>query len=89
VESLTSDELADRIGLSRGTIVHHLHKLEEAGLVLRDKNKYALRDGNLSEVLDELEKDLHRTIAELKQVAQEIDTELGLERKNRDKRTIL
>ena len=87
-QPMTSDEIADKIGLSRGTIVHHLHKLEEAGLIVNDRNRYFLRDHNLSKLIDELEKDIHRTLSELKQVAKQVDEELGLEAR-RDSKTIL
>lgn len=77
--ALSSDELAEKIDLSRGTVVHHLHKLEDAGLVIKDKNKYILRDANLSEVIDQLEKDILRTLTELKKVAHTVDKEMGLQ----------
>ncbi|RME78726.1 ArsR family transcriptional regulator [Candidatus Woesearchaeota archaeon] len=87
-QALSSDELAERIGLSRGTVVHHLRKLEDAGLVVRDRNKYHLRDSNLKEVIEQLEKDLLRTLGELKRVAKTVDDELGLT-ENRETRTVL
>ena len=31
---VTSDELASKLGLSRGTIIHHINKLLESGLVV-------------------------------------------------------
>ena len=33
-QTLTSDELAARLDLSRGTIIHHINKLIESGLVI-------------------------------------------------------
>ncbi|MFT4303866.1 MAG: winged helix-turn-helix domain-containing protein [Candidatus Woesearchaeota archaeon] len=77
-EILSSDELALRIGLTRGTVVHHLNKLIESGLVIVDKNKYYLRVSNLKELLNEVEKDIERTMEDLKAIATEIDEQLGL-----------
>lgn len=37
--SLTSDQLAQRTHLSRATIIHHLNKLIEAGIVINQDNK--------------------------------------------------
>ncbi|MBI2652835.1 winged helix-turn-helix transcriptional regulator, partial [Candidatus Woesearchaeota archaeon] len=39
----TSDELALRLSLSRGTIIHQINKLMESGLVIHEGNKYILR----------------------------------------------
>ncbi len=77
-KSLSSDELAYRLGLSRGTIVHHLNKLMESGLVTYYKNNYMLRVDNLEALIDEVERDVKRTCESLRDVAKEIDDTLGL-----------
>ena len=76
--AFTSDELAFNLNLSRGTIVHHLNKLMEAGIVVNDRNRYALRVNNLEILMDEIQKDINRTCNDLKQAAKEIDSLLGL-----------
>ena len=76
--ALSSDELAYHLGLSRGTVVHHINKLMEAGIVISEKNKYLLRVDNLQSLIDEVEKDIKRTTEQLKDVAKDIDTWLGL-----------
>ena len=75
---LTSDELAHRVGLSRGTVVHHLNKLLESGIVVSERNRYALRVGNLEVLIEELRKDVRRTLDDLKAIARQIDEELEL-----------
>ncbi|MBS3096177.1 winged helix-turn-helix transcriptional regulator [Candidatus Woesearchaeota archaeon] len=77
-ETLTSDELAARLDLSRGTIIHHINKLIEHGLVIHEGNRYILRVDNLKNLIEELEKDLRRACDDLKDVAKEIDERLGL-----------
>lgn len=77
-ETLTSDELGARLGLSRGTIIHHINKLIEYGLVVHEGNTYILRVDNLKSLIEELEKDLKRACDDLKEVAKEIDERLGL-----------
>jgi predicted transcriptional regulator len=72
----TSDELALRLGLSRGTVCHHLNKLLETGLVVCDKNQYSLRVNNLEILIDELRKDVKRAMDDLKSIAKQIDEEL-------------
>ncbi len=59
-EPLSSDDLAAHLRLTRGTVVHHLNKLMESGLVVTDKNKYTLRVNNLKELIGELERDIKR-----------------------------
>lgn len=77
-QTLTSDELALRLALSRGTIIHHINKLMESGLVIHEGNKYILRVENLKSLIEEVEKDLKRACDDLKEVAKEIDGRLGL-----------
>ena len=76
--TLTSDNLAGRLSLSRGTIIHHINKLMEFGLVLHEGNNYTLRVDTLRALMEELEKDLKRALDDLKEVANEIDKTLRL-----------
>ncbi len=75
---LTSDEIADKLGLSRGTVIHHINKLIEAGIVITDRNKYMLRVDNLETLVEEIKKDVVRTVDDLRQVAEDIDKWLEL-----------
>ena len=75
---LTSDELAAKLALSRGTIIHHINKLMESGLVVHEGNTYTLRVENLRTLIEEIEKDIKRACDDLKEVAKEIDNRLGL-----------
>ena len=70
---LTSDELALKLHLSRGTVIHHINRLMESGLVIHDKNRYMLRVDNLKLLISEVEKDIQRTLGDLKDVASDID----------------
>jgi predicted transcriptional regulator len=75
---LSSDELAFRLELSRGTVIHHINKLLDSGIVVQANKGYILRVSSLRELIDEVEKDLRRTCDNLKQMAEEIDKSLGL-----------
>ena len=77
-DALSSDDIADKLDLTRGTIIHHINKLMDSGLVVQDKRKYMLRVERLSNLIEEVEKDLERTTKNLKQVAHDIDNWLGL-----------
>ena len=76
---LSSDELAFRLNLSRGTVVHHLNNLMEAGLVVSNKNKYLLRDDNVETLVSDLRQDVELVFAELTRIAEDIDDSLGFE----------
>tara|TARA_B100001971_G_C18162821_1_gene522415 strand:- start:201 stop:605 length:405 start_codon:yes stop_codon:yes gene_type:complete len=75
---LSSDELAYRLGLSRGTVVHHINKLLDSGIVVQANKGYILRVDSLRKLIDEVEKDLRRTCDDLRSMAKEIDESLGL-----------
>ena len=75
---VTSDELAIKLGLSRGTIIHHMNRLMGSGMVVHEGKKYLLRVENLEILVDEIEKDIQRTCDDLKKVAKEIDQFLNL-----------
>lgn len=75
---LSSDDLALRLSLSRGTVVHHINKLMEAGIVIAEKNRYFLRVDRLEQLVKEIRKDILRTIDDLEDMAKKIDEGLGL-----------
>ncbi|MBW2971963.1 winged helix-turn-helix domain-containing protein [Candidatus Woesearchaeota archaeon] len=77
-QPISSDELAYRLGLTRGTVVHHINKLMEAGIVVHEGKRYFLRVDKLEALIQEIRKDLMRTCDDLQGIAQEIDKELRL-----------
>ena len=70
---LSSDDIAEQLQLSRGTVVHHLHKLIEAGIVIAEGKRYILRQENLGALIDEIRKDILRTCEDMLKTAKEID----------------
>ena len=74
---LTSDEIAQHLKLSRGTVIHHLTKLMEAGIAVKEHKGYILREGSLRDVIKDLHRDMEAAFAELEEVAKEIDERLG------------
>ncbi|MFW6450420.1 MAG: helix-turn-helix domain-containing protein [Nanoarchaeota archaeon] len=74
---LTSDEIAYRLNLTRGTVIHHINKLISSGIVEREGNKgYILRAHSMSELVDEIEEDLKRTYENIRKVAKNLDLKL-------------
>lgn len=73
----TSDEIAEALNLSRGTIVYHLNSFIAAGLVVRERNLYRLRSQSLQKSIEEIKQDTQRIFNEMLKIAQAIDEELG------------
>ena len=76
--ALTSDELAEKLTLSRGTIIHHINRLMESGIVIHEGNTYILRVDNLHTLIEEVQKDLMRACDDLRKAAEDIDKKLRL-----------
>ena len=74
---LLSDEIAERLHLSRGTVVHHLTRLMDSGMVIRERKGYILRESNLQNLITDIRRDADNVFAELQKVAEEIDEMLG------------
>ncbi len=81
---LTSDELALKSNLSRATVIHHLNKLIESGLVVPYNNRYILRADNFESLVEEIKKDILRVLSNISSMAGELDEELGLTKRNRN-----
>jgi len=77
-DGLSSDELSARIGLTRGTMVHHLNKLARSGLVIRREGLYELRGRSLQRTVREIKRDIDRIFENIEQVAGSIDKSLDL-----------
>lgn len=77
-KGLSSDELAEKIGLTRGTIVHHLNNLIQSGLVVHREGLYELRGMSLRRTVQEVKRDINRLFENIEHVAQAIDENLGL-----------
>lgn len=75
---LSSDELAMKLGITRGTVVHHLNKLIGSGIVISSREGYMLRVDNLKDLVEELRRDVNQSFNKVGSVAEEIDNALGL-----------
>lgn len=69
----TSDELALKVDLSRGTVVHHLNKLMDSGIVVRQKNYYVLKEKNVKKLVESLRNDVDELFKEIERAADKID----------------
>jgi predicted transcriptional regulator len=74
---LTSDDIAHHTNLTRGTVVHHLNKLRDCGLVKNNDEGYQLAAKSVTEMLDNVEQEMQRLLELSKAVAKDIDRQLG------------
>ena len=87
LEKLSNDELssseflAEDLDMKISRINHHLRNLNDSGLLYRKKRLIYLRGGSLKAAVKEMRKDSERMFDELENIAEEIDSVMGL--KNR------
>jgi hypothetical protein len=62
-----------------GSVIYHLKKLMKAGLVVKLDTAYELRMNSLRSTIEEIEKEISMTLADIKKVAEDIDNKIGLE----------
>jgi len=74
---ISSQELTFRLNLSRGTVVHHLNRLIDAGIVKCEDNRYQLKEASLEHVVDSVDKELSVLMNNLKEIAKKLDEQLG------------
>jgi len=74
---LTSDDIARKLNLTRGAIVHHLNSFISAGLVIKENNKYRLRSSSLQKSMEEIRADIDRIMKQMIKIAMDIDEKLG------------
>ena len=75
---LTSDELALETKLTRGTVVHHLNRLMDSGIVISDRGYYALRVDSLEQLVAEVQAGVDKAFSSMKDVARYLDDRLEL-----------
>ena len=73
---LSSDEIAERSHLSRGTVIHHLNRLMDAGIVLNHRNRYMLRVNNLEALINQIHREIDEYFRDLRKIAEEIDKKI-------------
>lgn len=74
---LTSTAIADRVQMSRGSVINHLNNLLRSGLIVRDGRYYTARSKSIYRVIEEIEEDIDRIFTKMKRAAQELDRQIG------------
>ncbi len=79
-KGVSSSELAQKINLSRGAVIHHLNNLQLAGLVVKQGRNYVARSRSMVRTIQEVEEDIMRIFDRMEETAREIDQAFGLEK---------
>src|SRR3989338_532425 len=77
-KAVGGSELAKISGLNRITVIHHLKRLESAGLVKREETKYIMQPKNAEEMLLGFREDMDKMFSEMDELAREIDREFEI-----------
>ena len=81
----SSMELKEHVAIGRSTIVYHLNKFIETGLVVKRGRRYYLRSTAMSTAIEEIEYDLNKEMMKLLDAAKEFDRLMeGGERKDKE-----
>lgn len=72
---LTSTTIAQRVGMSRGSVINHLNNLLNAGLIEKGGKYYFARSNSTLGTITEIEDDLIHIFSRMKRVAKELDEE--------------
>ncbi|MDK2891989.1 ArsR family transcriptional regulator [Methanohalophilus sp.] len=78
-ERISSEMIANALGVNPSRVNHHLRNLINSGLIYREKRKLYLRGGSLKAAVQEMRKDSERIFDELEAIAAEIDQEKGIQ----------
>lgn len=76
-----STEVSRITHLNRITCIHHLKRLEVAGVVQREGVKYRLRSANAEELVNEMRRDTLRMFTEMNTLARDIDEDFALRKR--------
>ncbi len=79
--ALTSTQIAEKIGMSRGATSNHLRNLMRSGIIIKDGRYYMARSRSFYRTIEELEDEVELIFKRLKKIAKEIDNEFESIRK--------
>lgn len=75
---VSSDDIAELTSLSRGTVVYHLNKLMEVGLIGESNNRYFLKGSSLEAISESLRDEINEAFDSLSSIGRNLDRKLGL-----------
>ncbi len=76
--STTIEKISRKLDISRTAAAHHITKMRSAGIVVKEGSRLEMRSSSLEKVVDEIGLDIERTLKSIREIAEEIDTEMDL-----------
>lgn len=73
-DGLASSELEFDRQLPRSTVIYHLNRFIDAGILVKKGRKYYLRANEMSKIIEEIEYDINREMQRMLDIARELDT---------------
>ncbi len=70
---ISSSEIKPKGDVARSTVIYHLNRLMDAGLVVKKGRKYHLRGTDMASAIREIEYDLNRELTSMQDAAAEFD----------------
>ncbi len=70
---LSSSELDLDTGLAKSSVIYHLNRFIEAGLLVKRGRKYYLRASEMQKAIEEIEYDVERELSRMLDTAKELD----------------
>ncbi|MCL5404439.1 MAG: hypothetical protein M1125_01185 [Candidatus Marsarchaeota archaeon] len=74
---ISSSEIKPSSNVARSTIIYHLNRLIDTGLVVKRGRKYYLRGADMTSAIKEVEYDIEREMSSLLDAASEFDSILS------------
>jgi predicted transcriptional regulator len=72
-EGLTSSEVTVNMTIARSTVIYHLNRFIDSGLLVKKGRKYYLRASEMSKTIEEIEYDIEREMRRMLDTAREFD----------------
>lgn len=72
-QGLNTTEIAENLGFTRGTVLNHLKRLVQRGLIVQKGAFYELREHSLSHTIERIKDDVLRFVEDLLHVSEFID----------------
>lgn len=76
-ETVENSDLAEKLGVSRATCIHHLKKLESMRLIRREGSKYALAGSSFENTFLRIKQEIDLQFQKILRMCEEIDREMG------------
>lgn len=77
-EPVGSSDLSKETGINRVTVLHHLKRLAEAGVVEKRESQYMFAYDNFEDMVQMMREETVRMFEEMEQIAKKIDDDFNL-----------